>query len=397
MPKTQPVLRSVRILCLILFVCLSGTTWAQSEDAEDAEETLWQAPPRLVFDPDLRVDLNFPNPTPVDQIYSSLGEAFRLNIVLDPGLRTRTIKLRLYDVTALKALEATTRAGGQLYSPWGSNTVMIADNTPENRRKYEHQALRAFRLKHTDLKSVGTALRSLLGLKYVAFDEQTNRIWVRDSLAKLELAQILVDSFDVPRAEFDVDVKWLLLAPVPSLSVGRNPGRIPVAELNEFMDHRNAEVLGTTTVSVMSGEVGHTELAKSLLGADGQATHDLKLHLTVDLHVDEDTENLSLWLKAKTRVNSRAAGSEPESREIASNFHLEKDHAFWMGELGVGNRATSSRSSVETSSPFEVAVIVSARVVQAPAEITLDKRLFWTGTEARMREPGISLGAQPPR
>ena len=390
---------TVRILCLISFLVYGGVASTQPH----SEETLWQEPPRLRLDSELRGHLHFPDPTAVDQIYSALAETFQLGVVLDPLLKPRSIQLRLFDVTALEALEAVTRAGGHLFSPQGPKSVMIADNTPQMRRKYEQQALKTFQLKHADLKQIGTALRSVLGLKHVAFDHDSRRITIRDSLAKLELAQVLIDNLDLPRAEFDVDVEWLLLTPAEEPDLGEAPsseirpgsmetsgtGRILLTDIESAKHRRKAELLESATVSVMAGEVGRHRLVTTLLGPDGEPIQTLRLELILDLDIDDETENLSLWIKAKSQVTPNDPSGPNEDREIASNFHLEKGFGYWMGRLGEACRSPSGgtlrgqRSG--NAGPLEIAAVVRARVARPAPIPELDNRLYWTGSEARIR------------
>ncbi len=380
MPKiaasnTLPIM--IRILCLIACLGIGAVSQAQEPPEESAS---WQEPPHLVLDTEKRVDLNFPAPTPAVEIYAALGEIFELSLVMDPQLKPKAIQLKLDDVTALEALEAVTRAAGHFFSPLGPETAVIADNTAQMRQSYAHQALRSFRLKHASLKQVGTALRSLLGLKHIAFDEDGRRILVRDTLPKLELTQVLVQSLDLPRAEFDVDIEWLLLKPVEDWETGR----IPATEIEGAKRRRDAEVLDRATVSIMGGELGRHSLVKTLSGGHGEPDHELRLELSMDLDEDDETESLSLWMKAKTRVTPVGAAHPDEHREIASNFHLEKGFGYWMGRLGELNRRPA---------PLEIAVLVKARVVRPAPRPELDDRLYWTGSEAQTGNSNRALGA----
>lgn len=155
------------------------------------------------------ISLNFPNPVDVRDIYEALGKAFGVNIVFDPQLQNQRLAIELKDVTAQDALEMVVRAAGQFYKVLDEHTILVADDTPQNRSKYEDLMIQTFFLSNADPKDVMTMLRSLLGTRNVAENDQLNAVVLRDTADKVKVAEKIIDANDKARGEVVIDVELL--------------------------------------------------------------------------------------------------------------------------------------------------------------------------------------------
>lgn len=164
-----------------------------------------------VLDPksDDPIDLLFPEPKPIKQIYRALGKAFGINVLFDPKLRDQEIAIELNDVTAQNALETLMRPVGHFYKVIDESSIIIADDTPQNRRTYEDQVIQTFFLSNAEVKDVMTIIRSLISAKNVAANEQLNAIVLRDTADKVKVAEQIILTNDKARAEVVVDVELL--------------------------------------------------------------------------------------------------------------------------------------------------------------------------------------------
>jgi len=190
----------------------------QGTDLETIEEMKRKAkgirpqPPLLNPRSNEPISLEFPEPTPIKSIYRALGKAFGINILFDPNLKDLEIPIVLRDVTAQDALEILMRAAGHFYKVLDPQTIIIAADTPQNRRNYEDLVIQAFFLSNADVKDVMTTLRSLIGAKQIAMNEQLNAIILRDTADKVKVAEKIIDTIDKAKAEVVVDVELLQLS-----------------------------------------------------------------------------------------------------------------------------------------------------------------------------------------
>jgi general secretion pathway protein D len=155
------------------------------------------------------ISLEFPSPVAVKDIYRALGDAFGINILFDPNLRDQEIAIELTQVTAQDALEILMRAAQHFYKVLDEHTILIAADTPQNRRAYEDLVIQTFFLSNSEVKDVMVMLRTLVDAKKIAQNERLNAIIMRDSADRVKVAERLIQSNDKARAEVVVDVELL--------------------------------------------------------------------------------------------------------------------------------------------------------------------------------------------
>jgi general secretion pathway protein D len=166
-------------------------------------------PPVLNPKSDEPIDMDFPKPTSVKDIYRALGKAFGINVLFDTNLKDQEITITLKEVTAQSALEVVMRAAGHFYKVQDEHTIIVVADTPQNRRNYEDLVIQTFFLSNADIKQVMTMLRSLVDAKKIATNEQLNAIILRDTADKVKVAEKIIESNDKAKAEVVVDVELL--------------------------------------------------------------------------------------------------------------------------------------------------------------------------------------------
>jgi general secretion pathway protein D len=155
------------------------------------------------------ISLEFPQPVSIFQIYRALAQAFGINVLFDPNLKDQEIAIDLKDVTAQAALETLMHAAGHFYKVINEHTILIAADTPQNRRTYEDLVIQTFFLSNSEVKDMTTILRSLIDAKKIATNDQLNAIILRDTADKVKVAEKIIETNDKSKAEVVVDVELL--------------------------------------------------------------------------------------------------------------------------------------------------------------------------------------------
>ncbi len=155
------------------------------------------------------ISLDFPKPVSIFDIYRALGKAFGINVLFDPALKDQELAIELRDVTAQNALETLMRAAGHFYKVVDEHSIIIAADNPQNRKNYEDLVIQTFFLSNAEVKEVLTLLRSLIGAKNLATNEQLNAITIRDTADKVKVAQRMIEGIDKSRSEVIVDVELI--------------------------------------------------------------------------------------------------------------------------------------------------------------------------------------------
>ena len=175
------------------------------------EQTRGAAAQPPILDPrsDEPISLSFPEPVSVMDIYRALGKAFGINVLFDNQLRDQEISIELAEVTAEEALEILVRASSHFYKVIDERSILIAADTPPNRRAYEDLVIQTFFLSNSDVRDVMTMLRSLVDSRKIAANERLNAIVLRDTADRVKVAEKLIATNDKSRAEVIIDIELM--------------------------------------------------------------------------------------------------------------------------------------------------------------------------------------------
>jgi general secretion pathway protein D len=175
-----------------------------------------------VLDPTSKepITLNFPRPKPVKEIYNAIGKAYGFNVLFDPKLKDDKLSIELRDLTAEQALEMVMQGAGHFYKVLDTNSIIIAEDTPQNRREYEDLVIKTFFLSNADVKEIDKLLRSLIEARRLSTNEQLNAITLRDTADKVAIAEKLIRINDKAKAEVLIDVEILIMATTKNSNIG---------------------------------------------------------------------------------------------------------------------------------------------------------------------------------
>jgi len=158
---------------------------------------------------DKPINLNFPQARPVKQIYLALASAAGINVIFDPQLKDDNVSIVLTNIQFQNALETLMRQENHFYKVIDEHTMLIAADTPANRKTYEDLVLRTFYLSNGDITDVSNALRNLLQTTRIYPNKAENSITIRDTADKVAIAERIIDQNDKQLAEVVIDVELL--------------------------------------------------------------------------------------------------------------------------------------------------------------------------------------------
>ncbi|HTS02638.1 MAG TPA: secretin N-terminal domain-containing protein, partial [Thermoanaerobaculia bacterium] len=178
------------------------------------------APPMLNPSSTKPIDVSFPPDTSIKKIYAALGAAAGINVIYDPQLKDDRFTLDLRGMTFQKALETAMRQAGHFYKVIDEHTILIAQDTQQNRKEYEDLVIRTFFLSNGDVKDVSQMVRSILDLRRLAVIPQLNAIVIRDTADKVAVAERLIEVNDKAKSEVVVDVELLQINTEQLINLG---------------------------------------------------------------------------------------------------------------------------------------------------------------------------------
>ncbi|HEY6148445.1 MAG TPA: secretin N-terminal domain-containing protein, partial [Thermoanaerobaculia bacterium] len=169
---------------------------------------------------DRPINLNFPQPKPIKQIYQALALAAGINVIFDPQLKDDNVAIVLTNISFQTALETLMRQENHFYKVIDEKTMLIASDTPANRKTYEDLVIRTFFLSNGDVTEVSNALRSLLQTTRISINKAENSITLRDTADKVAIAEKIVEQNDKQLAEVVIDVELLQINTTKATDIG---------------------------------------------------------------------------------------------------------------------------------------------------------------------------------
>ncbi|HEX7615522.1 MAG TPA: secretin N-terminal domain-containing protein, partial [Thermoanaerobaculia bacterium] len=178
------------------------------------------APPMLNPSSTKPIDVAFAPDTNIKKIYAALSAAAGINIIYDPQLKDDKFTLDLRGMTFQKALETAMRQAGHFYKVIDEKTILIAQDTQQNRKEYEDLVIRTFFLSNGDVKDVSAMVRSILDLRRLGTIPALNAIIIRDTADKVAVAERLIEVNDKAKSEVVVDVELLQVNTDKAVNLG---------------------------------------------------------------------------------------------------------------------------------------------------------------------------------
>jgi general secretion pathway protein D len=204
-------------------------------------------PPLLDPRVDEKVSLNFPTARPVKEIYKAISKAYGFNVTFDSKLKDDKLAIELNDVTAERAIELVMQQANHFYKVLDEHSIIIAEDTPQNRREYEDLVIKTFFLSNAEVKDVDKLLRSLIEARRLATNEQLNAITLRDTADKVAIAEKLIAINDKAKAEVLIDVELLQVNSSRERDLGANLSSLQFG-LQLDLDRVATPVDGTVTL-----------------------------------------------------------------------------------------------------------------------------------------------------
>ncbi len=415
-----------------LCILLSGLILVAPALAGEVEPGI--SPPVLDPSSTEQVTLMFSEPTSVLDIYRQLGKAWGINFVFDPRLKDREIVIEIRGVTAREGLDNVLRAASHFYAVVDPQTVMIADDTPQNRRTYEHQVIQSFYLENTRVKDMMTVVRSLIGAKHIAAIEGNNGIVVRDTADKVRVTEQIVRHNDRPSAEVVVDVDLLAVDRQAMLDLDLKPAggvaaagagappRLGAGEIDRLRAQASTRSLARPKLDVVAGSTAELRLTDKLplpgrLAAPSDAGRvpevvyqevGLEVKIRPWVHTAEEV-SLRIEIAADTLADwvSEAGGEERPlfgGINLTSNIRLRDGETYLLTGLMItpepaGNAKRSfplGRFLRAADSGSEIVLALTPHVVRGPGALATDLEPLWIGTEAFVSTQGSTRQTASP-
>ncbi len=382
------------------------------------------------------ISLDFPEPVSVKNIYRALGKGFGINVIFDPNLRDQEIAISLQDVIAQDALEILMRSAGHFYKVMDEHSILIAADTPQNRRAYEDLVIQTFFLSNAEPKDSFNMLRSLVGAKNIATNEQLNAIVIRDTADRVKVAERIIQTNDKARGEVVVDVELLQVNTNSLIDLGLSlseyrvtqslePNPVRVSEL-EFLNQANwmlaipsfiydfvknssdAELLARPQLRISDGEKASLHIGEQIpipvttfntantIGANivpvtSFSYQDVGIRIDLEPRIHHNRE-VTLVIKVEfSQVTGQVEGTQGQSQPIIGTRKIESTIRLRDGETNfLAGLLRTDEVNSEVGIPGLSDIPVIGRLFSKTTRSTQRTDLVLTITPHIVRAPDIT-------
>jgi general secretion pathway protein D len=190
------------------------------QDLQQARKPL--APVRLNAAPGSR-DFDFTGDS--RSLWEQLAAALHLKVVFETQYQpTRSLRFQVTDVEYRDALRSLEAATNSFLVPVTDQLMFVANDTSQKRTDFERTAAIVIPFTETisvqEIQEVATSVRGTLDIQRLMVDTQRHLILIRDRVAKVRLAQKLLEDLLRPRAQVAIEVEILTTDRSSTLSYG---------------------------------------------------------------------------------------------------------------------------------------------------------------------------------
>jgi general secretion pathway protein D len=214
----------------------------------------------------------------VRDLFTQLAAAYGMNAQFDDSVKARTVVFNVDNVDFLTALELACKISKSMWVALGARQVLIAENSPENRKQYDRMVLETFVLPSdtspAEVQELITTVKSMLDLKFVTSGQPLGTIEVRGPQEAVEACARLLKQLDNQKPQVMLDVRVFQISHQLTRNIGVhipntfNLYNIPAAALaglgaqniqqliNQLISSGGINQLGSTALSGLLSQLG---------------------------------------------------------------------------------------------------------------------------------------------
>lgn len=192
----------------------------------------------------------------IKDVFHIVTQLSGINFIFDEGVKDQPVTIYLENATFQQVLDLLTNMSKLGRKIANERTVIIYPKTPEKTKQYEDMTVRTFNLNHLEAKKAVNLIRTLLQVRKIYVNEETNAIVVRDTADVVDVVEKILEANDVPDAEVILDVEVLEISDTDSKTVGLllSPYNVQMGAFNSSGQIMASTLKSATTTST-SGTV----------------------------------------------------------------------------------------------------------------------------------------------
>lgn len=156
----------------------------------------------------------------IKDVFTIITQLTGISFVFDEGVKDQPVSIYLENATFQQVLDLLTNMNKLQDKILNESTVLIYPRTPEKGKQYQDLTVRTFNLSYMDAKKAVNLIRTLIQVKKIHVNEESNSLIVRDSPDVIEVVGKILDANDVPEAEVILEVEVIEVSDTNAKKLG---------------------------------------------------------------------------------------------------------------------------------------------------------------------------------
>ena len=156
----------------------------------------------------------------IKDVFAIVTQLSGINFIFDEGVKDQPVTIFLENATFQQTMDLLANMHKLGRKVLNESTVIIYPKSPEKIKQYEDMVLRTFHLNHMEAKKAVNLVRTMLQVRKVYVNEDSNSLVVRDTADIVDVVEKILDANDVPEPEVILDVEVMEISDRNAQNVG---------------------------------------------------------------------------------------------------------------------------------------------------------------------------------
>ncbi len=150
--------------------------------------------------------LRFQNAS-LKEVFSVVTQLSGITFIFDEAVKEQPVTIQLENATFYQSLELLTSMYRLGHKNLNETTVIIYPRTADKIKQYEDMVIRTYTLNYLDAKKAVNLLHSLLQVRKLSINEDSNALILRDTPEVASVVEKILEANDVPEPEVVLEVE----------------------------------------------------------------------------------------------------------------------------------------------------------------------------------------------
>lgn len=153
-------------------------------------------------------------------VFNILTQLTGINFIFDEGVKDTPVSIYLENASFYQVFDLLLNMNKLASKTLNETTVIVYSHTPDKKKQYEDMQLRTFHLNYMDAKKAVNLIRTMIQVRKVYVNEDSNSVVVRDTADIVNVVERILDANDVPDPEVVLDVEVIEISDTQSQNLG---------------------------------------------------------------------------------------------------------------------------------------------------------------------------------